>query len=192
MNTKNVALKNESHEGLERLALIYGDKNKGKMIEIMIDYFERTGADPLAVSSSSLQKQLTDLRIEFAKTRETTVSFFRQQEKGLLIPIVEQVNDNTKQLVKYFAEEPLTVRHLEELKNAISEPKKQDASQMLSGNNPDVIEVKEKANKIIGRAKEIFDEFIQTGQKSSLSKKITFEENIITMYKSKLDVLIMK
>lgn len=184
----------------ERMSNDYGISKK-KLFEFMLNYFEVTGINPTETTRPSFSKEFKELKDEVKKMRETTVSFIKQQEKGMLKPLVEQVNTSTQQLLIYLANEPLTVKHLEEFKKVFSpisnntelkEERKQLPSTDNNNFNQDYIDnIIQKAEMNLSNAKVLFKRFIETGKKS-FRGSYSFEENTINMYKSEFDRLKLK
>lgn len=189
----------------DTLSKRYGMSKKA-LFESMLNYFDTLGVDPRELDGSTFSKEFTKLKKDISGLRETTVSFIRQQEKGLLLPLVNQVNTNTQQLMNYLAEEPLTVKHLEEIKSIFTSSslsrtntnysRQVDESLKKSElTESDIIEqdeqIKTKAEVTISHAKELFKSFLETGKKS-VGKGIFFEEGIVNMYKNQFDLLKLK
>ena len=207
MAYKNIALNTDYHPKLEELAKKFSGENKGKLIEIMINYFDTLGLDPTDLESGTFNKEFTKLKNELSKLRETTVSFIKQQEKGLLTPLINQVNTNTQELMNYLAAEPLTVKHLDEFKKTIGisqlqksspEPKKQETienDKTISAPNTDnealIQNIKSKAEITISHARDLFRDFLATG-KNSPGKGMFFDQPVINMYKGEFERLKLK
>ena len=179
MKYKNIAINETYNSRVEELAALFSKDNKGKLIEIMADYFKTTGIDPRDLEGTTFKKEFKKLDDNISKLRETTVSFIRQQEKGFLKPMIEQVNTNTQQLLIYLSQEPLTVKHLEEFKSMLtaaagtkSKPfiersENQETKQPGEKDFEDQIQnIKAKAEMGIAEAKNIFGQFVKTGKKS--------------------------
>jgi len=82
MKYKNIAINEAYNSRVEELAALFSKDNKGKLIEIMVDYFKTTGIDPRDLEVTTFKKEFKKLDDNISKLRETTVSFIRQQEKG--------------------------------------------------------------------------------------------------------------
>jgi hypothetical protein len=201
MNTyKNIALKAEYYPKLERLASSYANNNKGKLIELMIVYFETLGINPGEINEKEFLKEITKLGKEIEKLRETTVSFIKQQEKGLLKPLIQQVNINTEQMLKYLASEPLTVKHLNEISsylpigkynqnvNEIAKKTESTEHEMNIDHQSELQRIVDQANIYITHIKDLFKQFLNTG-KRRIGGSFQFEEHTINMYKAEFEKL---
>ena len=209
MGYKHVAINEDYHTKLEKLGDTLHFKNKGALVESMIIYFETLGVDPRELDGTTFNKEFTKLKKDIANLRETTVSFIRQQEKGMLKPLFDQVNVNTQQLLNYLSQEPLTVKHLEEFKillGSAGHRAKQLKSADVSENESikqqnelskdkdfeaQVENIKVKAEMVISHAKDLFKKFIETGKKT-IGRGTHFEENVINFYKSEFERLKLK
>jgi len=119
MSYKHIAISEEYYSHIETIKKNLDIKSNGELIESMILYFHVLGFDPRDLKQNSVIQEIGRIKNDISKLRDTTVAFIRQQEKGLLAPLINQVNTNTEQLLKYLANEPLTVKHLEEFKKSI-------------------------------------------------------------------------
>lgn len=67
------------------------------LVDKMIHYFVKTGLDPDMTEAESTS-------VEIKKLRETLISFIRNQEKSILLPVKEQVNEQSVALAKFLNE----------------------------------------------------------------------------------------
>lgn len=67
------------------------------LVDKMTHYFVKTGLDPDMTEAESTS-------VEIKKLRETLISFIRNQEKTILLPVKEQVNEQSVALAKFLNE----------------------------------------------------------------------------------------
>jgi hypothetical protein len=202
MAYKHIAINEAYNSKVEELALSFSKDNKGKLIEIMVDYFKTTGIDPRDLEGTILKKEFKKLEDTIAEFKDTTVSFIRQQEKDFLKPINDQVNANTQQLLIYLSQEPLSVKHLERFESLLSsggshtkeKTKFQDTQQpadVTKDHKAEIENIRTKIEMFITEAKNIFSQFIKTGKKS-VGRGIFFEQAVIDMYEGHFERLKLK
>lgn len=67
------------------------------LVDKMTHYFVKTGLDPDMTEAESTS-------VEIKKLRETLISFIRNQEKTILLPVKEQVNEQSVALANFLNE----------------------------------------------------------------------------------------
>lgn len=83
INNKSIRFPSATNDKLEKTALKLG-RSKVTLFVQMIDYFLRTGKDPLDIGDELLKKALS-------KSHDSYTSFIKVQERDLLIPMHNQV-----------------------------------------------------------------------------------------------------
>ena len=99
---KSIRFPIKTHSKLVILAQKFG-RHQSMLFIQMVDYFHRTGRDPLDLTDSTLKNTIV-------KNHDTYTSFIKMQEKILLIPMqqnVERMIKNQEQIVKFFNEQVL-------------------------------------------------------------------------------------
>jgi hypothetical protein len=77
---------------------------------MVVDFFDKTGFDPL-------QSDVESPAAEMKKLRNSLVSFIRKQEKDLLIPMMDRVDEMVKTMAVVVKDSPSL-----EAKNNIQQP----------------------------------------------------------------------
>jgi hypothetical protein len=83
INNKSIRFPSVTNDKLEKTALKLG-RSKVTVFMQMVDYFLRTGKDPLDIGDELLKKALS-------KSHDSLTSFIKVQERDLLIPMHTQV-----------------------------------------------------------------------------------------------------
>lgn len=83
INNKSIRFPSATNDKLEKTALKLG-RSKVTVFVQMVDYFLRTGKDPLDIGDELLKKALS-------KNHDSHTSFIKVQERDLLIPMHTQV-----------------------------------------------------------------------------------------------------
>lgn len=97
---KSIRFSAEVNEKLEKFARKLG-RSKLTVFCQMVDYFHRTGKDPLDISDELLRKAL-------GRNHDTYTRFIKVQEKDLLIPMREEsrrVLASQEKIVRFFNEQ---------------------------------------------------------------------------------------
>lgn len=90
------------HNQLQKLSEKLG-RNKNLLFVQMVEYFYRSGKDPLDISEELLRKALS-------RNHDAYTSFIKSQEKVLLIPMrieMERMIKNQEQIVSFFNDQVL-------------------------------------------------------------------------------------
>ncbi|MDP4272685.1 MAG: BfmA/BtgA family mobilization protein [Bacteroidota bacterium] len=201
MSYKTVAISEVYDDKLEELKKKLNWKSKGSLVENMISYFDTLGIDPRELNANSFDKQFSQLKNDVSKLRETTVSFIKEQEKGILKPLVQQVTLNNEKIQSYFEHEAITKKDLIRLESLIHSgsigsqhlqtggSKENQPSPEGDKNYSEELEnLKEKAEIVIKYSKDLFRDFLKTGKKL-VGRGVSFDESVINNYKAEFERL---
>jgi hypothetical protein len=83
-----INVKPETREKLNKLSKLH-QRRMYIFLEQAVDFFDRTGFDPL-------QSDVESPAAEMKKLRNSLVSFIRKQEKDLLVPMMDRVDEMVK------------------------------------------------------------------------------------------------
>jgi len=105
-----INVKPETREKLNKLSKLH-QRRMYLFLEQAVDFFDRTGYDPL-------QSDVESPAAEMKKLRNSLVSFIRKQEKDLLVPMMDRVDEMVKTMAVVLKNNPSM-----EVKNDKQEPK---------------------------------------------------------------------
>ncbi|WP_222537070.1 BfmA/BtgA family mobilization protein [Pedobacter polysacchareus] len=95
------------HSELLKLSEKFG-RSQSRLFVQMVEYFYRSGKDPLDIGDEQLKKALS-------RNHDAYVSFIKSQEKVLLIPMrveMERMIKNQEQIVSFFNDQVLKANQL--------------------------------------------------------------------------------
>jgi len=93
-----INVKPETREKLNKLSKLH-QRRMYIFLEQVVDFFDRTGFDPL-------QSDVESPAAEMKKLRNSLVSFIRKQEKDLLIPMMDRVDEMVKTMAVVVKDSP--------------------------------------------------------------------------------------
>ena len=103
---KHILISADLHSRFERVATSYGLSNKA-LLEQMIIYFEVTKADPRDPKAGNPTDAIKALD-------KRLIGFIREQEKKILIPILDELRVSTKQLEQIKINETENIKQLKQ------------------------------------------------------------------------------
>jgi hypothetical protein len=93
-----INVKPETREKLNKLSKLH-QRRMYIFLEQAVDFFDRTGFDPL-------QSDVESPAAEMKKLRNSLVSFIRKQEKDLLVPMMDRVDEMVKTMAVVMKDRP--------------------------------------------------------------------------------------